>query len=75
MLLQLWTIDGVLKSFCPPDSPSPRQKIDFNKWVREAVDVPRSKVSGLQDVNYQVAELLVIVDLKLYKETAELEHI
>lgn len=65
MLLQLWTIASVLKSVCSPDSPSPRQKIDFNKWVREAVDVPRSEVSGLQDVNYQVAELLVIVDLKL----------
>ena len=50
------------------DSPSPREEINFNKWVRVAIVVPRDKISGLQDMNDQVAELLVVVDLKLSKE-------
>lgn len=51
------------------DSPSAWEEINFNKWVGVAVVVPWDKVSGLQDVNDQVAKLLVIVDLKLKRET------
>lgn len=47
------------------DSPSARQEVDFNKRVGVAVVVPRGEVSGLQDVDDQVAELLVVVNLKL----------
>lgn len=57
---------------CPPrfHSPSPRQEVHFDKRVRVAVIVPRGKVPGLQDMNNQVAELLVIVDLKLRRDRA-----
>lgn len=51
------------------NSPSPWQEIHFNEWIGVAIVIPWGKVSGLQDVNYQVAKLLVIVDLKLQKET------
>lgn len=56
-------------------SPSPWQEIHFNKWVRVAIVVPRGKVSGLQDMNDQVAKLLVIVDLKLQKQRSTLNYI
>lgn len=47
------------------DSPSAWEQVNFNKGVRVAVVVPQGEVPGLQDVDNQVAELLVVVDLKL----------
>lgn len=53
------------------DSPSPWQEVDFDKWVRVAIVVPRGQVSGLQHVDDQVSQLLVIVDLKLQERRKE----
>lgn len=48
--------------------PSSRQQVDFNKGVRVAVVVPWCQVPCLEDMNNEVAQLLVIIDLKLQKQ-------
>lgn len=47
------------------DLPSSRQQVDFNKGVRVAIIVPWSQIPCLENMNNEVAQLLVIIDLKL----------
>lgn len=48
--------------------PSSGQQVDFNKGVRVSVVVPWCQVPCLENMNNEVAQLLVIIDLKLQKQ-------
>lgn len=48
--------------------PSSRQQVDFNKGVGVAIVVPWCEVPCLENMNNEVAQLLVIIDLKLQKQ-------
>lgn len=45
--------------------PSTWQQVNFNKWIGVAVIVPGCQISRLKNVDDEIAQLFVIIDLKL----------